>query len=67
MAETRTRAGAAVRYQVFELTALGAIRLAGEYEALTDAEALRLARKLVPFGTGELRHGPRIVCRFGRA
>lgn len=67
MVETRSRAGSVLRYAVFELSAFGSMRLAGEFESSSDAQALREARKLVPYGTGELRHGHRIVCRFGRA
>ena len=67
MVEANTRLAGAVRYTVFELTALGSIRIASELHAPTDKEALREARRLVPHGMGELRHGGRIVCRFSRA
>jgi hypothetical protein len=57
----------ALRYTVFELSAFGSIRIAAEFHALADSEALREARRLVPHGMGELRQGLRVVCRFGRA
>jgi hypothetical protein len=65
--EARTRLAGLVRYTVFELSALGSIRIASEFDAQTDKEALREARRLVPHGMGELRQGGRIVCRFSRA
>ena len=55
------------RYTVAELSALGTVRIAAEFDAGSDSEALRKARQLVPFGSGELRQDMRIVCRFGRA
>nr|WP_314444074.1 hypothetical protein [uncultured Sphingomonas sp.] len=57
----------AARYTVSELSAFGQVRIAAEFEAENDGEALRLARRLVPHGSGELRQDMRIVCRFGRA
>jgi hypothetical protein len=52
---------------VLELSAFGSVRIAAEINAQADKEALREARRLVPYGMGELRQGMRIVCRFGRA
>ena len=67
MTRAKARTAGARRYQVAELSALGAVRVAAEFEAASDSEALREARRLVPFGSGELRQDGRIVCRFGRA
>jgi hypothetical protein len=58
---------AVARYTVSELSAFGQVRIAGEFEAENDGEALRLARRMVPYGSGELRQDMRIVCRFARA
>lgn len=57
----------ALRFTVYEYSAFGSFRAAAEVEAESDRDALREARRIVPHGTGELRHGTRIVCRFGRA
>jgi hypothetical protein len=65
--ETGASAALVLRYTVFELSAFGAIRIAAEFNAASDREALREAHRLVPFGMGELRQGMRIVCRFGRS
>ena len=56
-----------VRYSVYESAAFGALRIAGEAQAITDREALKQAREILPQGAGELREGGRVVCRFGRA
>jgi hypothetical protein len=55
------------RYAIYESSAFGSVRLAAELDAASDAEALAEARRLLPEIRGELRQGPRIVCRFGRA
>lgn len=67
MTEVASRTTLVLRYSVFELSALGSIRLAAEFAAVSDSEALREARRAVPFGSGELRQDMRVVCRFGRA
>ena len=55
------------RYSLYEWSAFGAMRLTAELEALSDGEALKRARVMLPTGSGELRQGARTVCRFGRA
>jgi hypothetical protein len=55
------------RYCVYESTAFGMVRLAAEVDAACDADALRAARSILPNCQGDLRQGPRVVCRFGRA
>jgi hypothetical protein len=54
-------------YAVYESSAFGTVRLAAEVDATSDSEALAEARRLMPAIKGELRQGPRVVCRFGRA
>lgn len=55
------------RYAIYESSAFGAVRLAAEVDATSDSQALAEARRLLPEINGELRQGPRVVCRFGRA
>jgi len=67
MIDATAKIRAKVRYSVYHLSAFGSFALVADFDAETDAEALRKARALVPNDTGELRHGFRVVCRFGRA
>jgi hypothetical protein len=59
-------AGQLVRYAVYERSAFGHFGLVAEFEAGGDRAALPHAHHIVPHGTGELRQGMRIICRFGR-
>jgi hypothetical protein len=56
-----------LRYLVFEASAFGVVRQAAVIEAVSDKDAMRQARQILPNGPGELRQGNRVICRFGRS